>query len=302
MLRRGVARALERGTFGGPAALALAALWARAAEPARPLSLPHGVRVVGVGGATLGGSGKTPLVLALARALSRHRRVALVATAYATRARRARRVHPGDLVDVVGDEALWLARDLPAVPVFVGKSRSEALALAARDAELVIVDGLLQARPERLGCSLLVLDEHDPWGSGRCPPAGDLRAPPAELLARADAVVIPRAELLGARTHCGELLSLQALAGRRLGLLLAIARPDRVVRDLRAHGVEPRVVETRADHARFLEPRVSDVDAWLTTPKCATKLGPVHGGAPVWVLERKVFLPPALLALALGAA
>ncbi|GMV13784.1 MAG: hypothetical protein AMXMBFR56_20080 [Polyangiaceae bacterium] len=300
MLRRRVAQALERGALGGPVARTLGSLWARAADSARPVRLPPGVRVVGVGGATLGGSGKTPLVLALARELARTRRVAVVASAYSARVRAPRVVRPSDDVGLVGDEALWLARALPSVPVIVGKDRTEALALAARDVELVIVDGLLQARPERLACSLLVLDERQPWGSGRCPPAGDLRAAPGELLARADAVVMPRGSLLGARTDQGELLSVAALRGRRLGLALAIARPERVLRDLRAQGVEPELVATQADHGRFPAPHASDVEAWLTTPKCATKLGSRHGGAPVWVLERPLIVPPALLGLVLG--
>lgn len=300
MLRRRAAQALERGEVAGPVARTLGWLWARVADPVRSVRLPPGVRVVGVGGATLGGAGKTPLVLALARELARTRRVAVVASAYSARVRAPRVVRPSDDARLVGDEALWLARALPSVPVVVGKHRSEALALAARDVDLVLVDGVLQSRPERLACSLLVLDEHEPWGSGRCPPAGDLRAAPGELLARADAVVMPRGSLLGARTDQGELLSVAALRGRRLGLLLAIARPERVLRQLRAEGVEPEVVELRADHGRFSEPRPSGVEAWLTTPKCATKLGSRHGGAPVWVLERELLVPAALLGLVLG--
>ncbi|MBI3202908.1 MAG: tetraacyldisaccharide 4'-kinase [Myxococcales bacterium] len=307
MFRREVGRALERGALRGPTALALSRVWARFADPVRPVSLPSGVHVIGVGGATLGGSGKTPVVLALARALSP--RVAVVATPYGAALGSARRVRADDRVEVVGDEALWLARALGDVPVIVGKNRSEAIALAATHAPCVIVDGLLQARPVRVGCSLLVLDADAPWGAERCPPAGDLRAGRQRVLAAADAVVttgrvgapIPVFQfdtgVDGAIGPGGERVSLGSLGGLRLGLVLAIARPERVLGQLSALGICPAVVELHADHAR-IPPRRAPVDAWVTSAKCATKLGSHRGGVPVWVLEHRVVLPSGLVALA----
>jgi hypothetical protein len=41
-----------------------------------------------------------------------------------------------------------------------------------------------------------------------------------------------------------------------------------------------------------------DLDAWLTTPKCATKLGAERAGVPVWVLERATELPRRALEIA----
>lgn len=313
MPRAAVARALERGALAGPVARGLSSLWAKLADPARPVRLPAGARVVGVGGATLGGSGKTPVVLALARELSRSRRVAVVAPRYGAEPGRARVVARDDCVRAVGDEALWLARALRDVPVVAGSDRNEALSLAARLADVVLVDGLLQARPERLACSLCVLDGAEPWGAGRCPPAGDLRAGPERVLAAADAVLtrgalealpVPvfrfEAALRGARTPEGEHVAPDALRQKRLGLVLAIARPERVLGELSALGIEPSVLELHADHAHPPEPRARGVEAWLTTPKCATKLGARRGSAPVWVLEQELCLPAEVVALAAG--
>ena len=67
---RRAARRLEAGSFRSWPARGLAAVWQRASSPVRRVHLPAGVRVVGIGGATLGGAGKTPLVLELARALA----------------------------------------------------------------------------------------------------------------------------------------------------------------------------------------------------------------------------------------
>lgn len=322
-LRAWAQQRLESGAFDGPLARGASSMWRRWAEPVRPLSLPSGIRVVGVGGATLGGAGKTPLVLELSRRLSaRGVRVAVVASSYRARPRRARRVMADDRVERVGDEALTLARALEPsdVPVVVAPERQRALDLAARLAPLVLVDALLQTRPERLSLSLLVVDAREPWGAGRCPPSGDLRADRARLLAACDAIVVSggdgqvawdlldrpagrplfqvRTRLLGARAPDGTLLGVGELSRRRLGLALAVARPGRITAALAESGVVPALTRLQADHGAPVRSGPADrPHAWLVTPKCATKLGRDHGGAPVWVLEQALEPPEQLLSL-----
>ncbi len=330
MLRHQVAHRLEQGSPRSPILRSLAAFWEYGSDPVRPVALPAPARVIGVGGATLGGAGKTPTVMALARALPG--RVAVVASAYAARGTHARVVCPDDAVSVTGDEPLWLARALSdlGVPTVLGTKRAEAIQLALGLAETVIVDGLLQTRPQRLGRSLLVLDAAQPWGSGHCPPAGDLRARPDRLLAASDAVVLcedpalPRelglagrtyggpvlrvqSDLVGATGPAGRRVSVSELAHLRLGLLLAIARPERVERALRVRGIVPATVKFFPDHSvprarsrRLVgaqEPARAGLDAWLTTSKCATKLGDRFEGTPVWVLDHRLSLPAALIDL-----
>jgi tetraacyldisaccharide 4'-kinase len=317
-LRRRVAARLEAGSERRvPAALGRA--WERVADPMRSVQLPRAGRVIGVGGATLGGSGKTPLALELARALeARGARVAVVTNGYPARIRAPRRVRASDAVGRVGDEALMLARALgPSVPVVAGSAREQALELAASLAPVVIADALLQARPARLACSILVLDAAAPWGSARCPPAGDLRARPARLLEACDLValvgdacsdrsahasgkptVFCKTELTGARSPDGHVVTLAELRDLPLGVALALGRPGRVLRSLGRAGIAPSLVHLFADHAALRSaPRSARgaVAAWLTTPKCATKLGERWGGAPVWVLEQRLELPAALL-------
>jgi tetraacyldisaccharide 4'-kinase len=335
---RQLAAWLERGAKHRlDARLALATVWEKLADPLRAVALPRGASVVGVGGATLGGSGKTPVTLALAVALCRgcsgdpaSRRnarapVAVVASAHPARAARARRVSRDDRVARVGDEAIMLARALEphGVPVIVGP-RADALALAAELAQVVIVDSLLQTWPDQLACSILVLDADTPWGSGRCPPAGDLRALPERMVAATD-VVLMRAsmrasessdarvtdlvqrhgkillswssEVSGAVTRDGsERIALERLATLRLGVVLAIARPERVLDALERHGITPRAVWLAADHAAPRPKLESRVDAWLTSAKCATKLPERLGSAPVWTLVQGVDLPAELIA------
>jgi tetraacyldisaccharide 4'-kinase len=341
-----------------PLAGAVARAWEAVADPVRATRLPAGASVVGIGGATLGGAGKTPLTLALAQALARRgSRVAVVASGYRCRLSAARHIRPDDRASIVGDEALWLCRALWAerVHVVCGPRRDEALEVAAEVGGLIVVDGLLQARPQRLDLSVLVLDGARPWGAARCPPAGDLRARPDRLLAAADLVVVcqptrrvaaahmnvgqptcrvaaahmnvaqptrrmaaaqvtplpcatplyhSQSELLGARTPRGEPISIDELRSMRLGLLLAVARPDRVLEALTENGIVPCAVRLFGDHSPMtrMAMRRADPspDAWLTTAKCATKLAERLAGAPVLTLEHRVAVPEALLARCLS--
>jgi tetraacyldisaccharide 4'-kinase len=327
---RWFAERLERGAWRGhPIAAALSSVWAKVADPVRPLELPGSARVIGIGGATLGGSGKSTVTLELARALARGgARVAVVASAYPARDRTPRRVRPEESVELSGDEALWLARALDAdrVPVFIGAPRGTAIARAARVASVVIVDGLLQTRPTRLALSLLALEAAEPWGSLRCPPAGDLRARRSRILAACDAVLLATdpalgpapvppgaglqfygktafhwsSELAGARTPRGQLISVEELRGLRLGLLLAVARPERIRSALAARGIGIHEVVLRGDHAALKPPRGRGFDAWLTTAKCATKVAQIDAATPVLTLEHRARLPARLICAAKG--
>jgi tetraacyldisaccharide 4'-kinase len=317
--------------------------------------------VIGVGGATLGGSGKSNTAVAIAQVLAaRGARVALVGHAYRAQPGRARWVKLDDAVAAVGDEALAAARELTlcGVRVAVAPVRQAALELAATAADCVVVDGLLQAGPTRLFRSLLVLDGERPWGNGHCPPAGDLRAPPADLLRAADAVLLTgphaqtrttqdsdalaRLETLAhpptaaqrvlsgsagslersherepqkpvhrvttvvdlARTLVENGMSVDELRAQRTGLLLAIARPERVLRSLAELGVVPSVTWLYGDHqapsAAELERRAAQLGRagprlWLTTAKCATKLPAQIAGSPVLALAHTCELSPELI-------
>jgi tetraacyldisaccharide 4'-kinase len=284
--------------------------------------------VVGVGGATLGGSGKTPLVVEIARRLATAGvPSAVVGSSYLTRVGVSRPVTPDDLPECVGDEAVMMRSALQplGVPVIVGPRRQPAVDVAAGLARCIIVDGLLQARPERLALSLLALDAARPWGAGRCPPAGDLRAAPAVLLAACDCVLLGldetsrpvseglfegcpamvwRRRLDRARPWHGRSVELSELAGRRAGLLTTVARPERLVRQLVWSGIRIAQHRRYADHsrpnARGAGTRSAGIDLWLTTAKCAAKVGPLFDGVPVWVLQEQVGVPDALVQLILG--
>ena len=278
--------------------------------------MPEGTRVIGIGSAVLGGAGKTPLAVALARSLALRtlptEGVALIGHAYRADPERARIVDPGDAVAVVGDDALAAARLLVGSKaiVIVAPDRQRALDHAAGlGFRTLVVDGLLQATPTRLAVSILVLDAAAPWGGGACPPAGDLRAPREALLAAADHVVAVgagdistecppgtlaiRSRIEGAIAANGERWSLAQLGRGRVGLFVAIARPGRIEAALRGAGIDPRPVIALDDHAipsahDLARAARCEVDAWLTTARCAVKLPAAIEGAPMLALDHRL--------------
>ncbi|MCH9780089.1 MAG: tetraacyldisaccharide 4'-kinase [Alphaproteobacteria bacterium] len=171
------------------------------------------VRVVAVGNATVGGSGKTPVVLQLARDLSAlGSDVAIVSRGYRPghfgrmRAKEPapRAVDPAhDVVEQVGDEPLMMAKQLDAsIPVVVGSNRGAAVEQAIaliRDRRspqeqdnrpLVVLsdDGLLNPGlcPT---LRILVVGAKRGFGNNRLFPAGPLREPLAACAERCHAIV-----------------------------------------------------------------------------------------------------------------
>jgi tetraacyldisaccharide 4'-kinase len=292
----------------------------------RRLSAPGHVAIVGVGGATMGGSGKTPLAIECAAELARGgARVVLVGHAYRAAPRRARYVSPGDALDEVGDEALLAARVLAPLGarVVVAPTREAAMALAGTGADVLVLDGIAQLAAARVALSLLAVDARDPWGRPpSLPPRGTLRAPVPTLLAACD-VVVPiggepekplgaglgrsvwpaTIESTGALAHTGPPLTWETLRPLRVGLLVALGRPERLVRFLAQRGIVPRAIVWARDHGPFglhargrvaLASRFRGIDVWLATPKCALHAERALPALPVAVIDRSVVLHPSL--------
>jgi tetraacyldisaccharide 4'-kinase len=154
------------------------------------------VPVISIGNLTFGGTGKTPMVIALARDLVRMgRRPAILTRGYKRLDDHCQVVmgpNPRQSATEVGDEALEMARRLPGVPVVVDADRVRGGLEAQRvGADVVLLDdGFQHLRLER-DLDVVAIDAGDPWGGRRLPPMGRLREPLAAL-ARADAVVITK--------------------------------------------------------------------------------------------------------------
>ena len=136
--------------------------------------------VICVGNYVVGGAGKTPTAIAVARLLqSAGERVAFLSRGYGGARRDApTRVDPqlhGALA--VGDEPLLLAR---VAPCWVGADRVAAAREAIADgASVLVLDDGLQNPALAKDYAIAVIDGEAGFGNGLCFPAGPLRAPPA---------------------------------------------------------------------------------------------------------------------------
>lgn len=149
------------------------------------------VPVVSVGNITLGGSGKTPLVIALAHEFQRRGyRVAVLLRGYGSKRQRSCLVGYGHGAADVGDEALEYRQQASGAQVWVGPDRvaSGRSAVAAGASLLLLDDGLQHWRLAR-DCDITVLDRRHGLGNGLVFPAGPLREP-AHQLGRADLLVL----------------------------------------------------------------------------------------------------------------
>ena len=155
----------------------------------RPLRLP--VPVISIGNITLGGTGKTPVVIGLARALKqRGYAVAVLLRGYGTKRREPMLVTPGESYAEVGDEALEYAHQLEQVQIWVGSNRRLGARLAIdQGATLLLLDDGLQHWPLARDLDVSVLDAQHGLGNGQVFPAGPLREP-ASQLGRADLLVL----------------------------------------------------------------------------------------------------------------
>ncbi len=155
---------------------------------------------ISVGNVTVGGTGKTPAVIALAQALSdRDHAVAVVSRGYGRQSKGLLVVSDGRgkiaSVRDSGDEPALMARRLPGVPVIVGSDRSEAarLAVARFGATHLVLDDAFQHLRIHRDADLIVMDATRPWGNGFMLPAGPLRDGLDELR-RARALLLSRSD------------------------------------------------------------------------------------------------------------
>lgn len=142
------------------------------------------VPVIVVGNITVGGTGKTPLVIWLARKLQDEGfKPGIVARGYRGVARHwPQQVRADSDPLSVGDEAVVLARR-SGVPVAVGPQRSADIAalLEHTDVDIIVCDDGLQHYALARDIEIAVLDGVRRYGNGGCLPAGPLREPPARL-------------------------------------------------------------------------------------------------------------------------
>ena len=223
------------------------------------------VSVICVGNFTVGGAGKTPTAIAIARLLLESGHCPFfLSRGYGGRAAGPVRVEHQRAVEV-GDEPLLLAR---VAPTIVAHDRlAGALAAAEGGADAIIMDDGLQNPSVDKDLAIAVIDGRRGIGNGRIFPAGPLRAPLEAQLDHIDAVLLvgsagraaeralDAAQRRGLPVFHGELRpapdAVAALAGKRILAFAGIADPDKFFATLEAHGIPAAVRKPFPDHHRY---------------------------------------------------
>jgi tetraacyldisaccharide 4'-kinase len=225
-----------------------------------------GVPVICLGNLTVGGAGKTPAALAVARILlAAHERPVFLSRGYGGRLRGPVRVDPSyHRARDVGDEPLMLARLAPAI---VARDRvAGAKAARSGSATVIVMDDGFQNPSLAKDLSILLVDGPRGIGNGRVIPAGPLRAPVSAQIAHAQAVVIvgppvnaaPVTEM--AHRHRVAILhgrlvpernSLDALGRHKVLAFAGIGNPEKFFLTLTDAGIDVAERASFPDHHRY---------------------------------------------------
>ena len=224
------------------------------------------VPVLVVGNVTVGGTGKTPMILWLIEhCRARGLRVGVVSRGYgATPPQLPWRVRADDPAGHAGDEPLLIVQR-SGVPLVIDPQRARAVQALLEQEELDLIlcdDGLQHYRLAR-DIELVLVDAARGLGNGRCLPAGPLREP-AERLAEVDAVLRNGATVDGEEGYALQLRPTALVnlrSGERVGLdhfppgqqvhaVAGIGNPRRFFATLEALNWRP-IAHPFADHARY---------------------------------------------------
>ena len=270
-----------------------AAAWRAVAAVKRRLGAPVrvGAPTICVGNAVAGGAGKTPVALAVAKALAaRGAAPHFLTRGYGGSERGPLRVDPAAHdAGRVGDEALLLAA---AAPAWIARNRAAGARAAANGgAGVVVMDDGLQNFGVAKDYALLVVDGGFGFGNGRVMPAGPLREPVRDAMRRVDAVVIVgedkrnlgkdlRPPVLAARFVPSP--GSESIAGRPVIAFAGIGRPEKFFETLAGMGCDLVSVRRFPDHhaykadevMRCVEAAAAADAVAVTTEKDAVRLPP----------------------------
>ena len=252
------------------------------------------VPVICVGNFVVGGGGKTPAAMAIARLLiGMGEHVAFISRGYGGAV-------GGEAVEVdpqahkaaqVGDEPLLLAT---VAPCFVARDRRvAALAAIKNGASVIVMDDGLQNPTLDKDFTLAIIDGGAGLGNGLCLPAGPLRAPLAAQLPHVAAVVTVGRTAIAAAFGDKPVLTARLepdadiaakLAGRNVLAFAGIARPEKFYATLREIGAHVVAVRNFDDHHAFAAAEIAHLQAQAapqnliltTTQKDAARLSPEH--------------------------
>jgi tetraacyldisaccharide 4'-kinase len=274
--------------------------------------------VISVGNITVGGTGKTPLVMALAKGLmDRGISVAILSRGYKGKKTSESVVSDGNTLflspEESGDEPFLLAKACKGIPVLVGKDRftNGRIALQGFGVNGLLLDDGYQHLPLYRDIDILLIDSHIGFGDHTLLPRGILREPLSHLR-RANLFLLTKVEDLEAcrplekkihEIHSSsqvfhshyepvglvgpkeEQEGLDSLKGKKILALSGVANPNYFSSMLRKCGMEIVREEIFPDHhlyttqdLSFIEEKSKRVDCIVTTEKDMVKLKKLNMG------------------------
>jgi tetraacyldisaccharide 4'-kinase len=215
---------------------------------------PFDVPVVVIGNISLGGTGKTPLLILLGKALLKQKyKVGVVSRGYGgTHQNGSLVVTPDTSPTIAGDEPVLIASKLKC-PVVINVDRTQAVKdlLAHNTVDIVLSDDGLQHYKMHRDFEIAVVDGVRGLGNGLCLPAGPLREAPSRLQS-VDAVVVntpaPVCKVTGmamtlvpgklVNLKTGKTQALSAFKDKMMNAVAAIGHPDRFFDQCEAAGMK----------------------------------------------------------------
>lgn len=241
-----------------------------------------GIPVISVGNLTVGGTGKSPVVLWLAQRLrEKNFRVAIISRGYGADSSR-------------NDEAMELEERLPDVPHVQHADRvaGAQIAIEELESEVLVLDDGFQHRRIARDLDIVLVDALCPFGYGRLLPRGLLRES-LKSLARAHAVILTRRDLISHRerqsirekvmryhpsliwseashsaakliSDSGRTECLSALQGAKVVAFCGIGNPDAFRQTLEKLGAQVCAFRAFPDHHPYSASDIADLSAWAT--------------------------------------
>ena len=248
-------------------------------------------KVVSIGNITVGGTGKTPAVIMLARSLKeRGYKPAVLSRGYGGKYKgQVNVVSDGSKILMrhieAGDEPMLIAKAAEGIPVVTGPKRilTGRFAIDNLNADILILDDAFQHRNLFRDIDIVILNREQPFGNGFLLPRGPLRESPASLK-RAHFIIwkdteegrYPKYQEQGiglflpvlsvylrpkdiVRGEAGEVYPLEFLKGKKVCAFAGIASPEAFKRTLESLGVVVRSFTEFPDHYLFSEADISDI-------------------------------------------
>ncbi len=289
-------------------------------------------KVISVGNLSSGGSGKSPIAIALCKELQKRG----LNVAYASRGYKSKLEHTANLVSdgqslffpasAAGDEAVMAAGMLPGIPVFSGRKRKEVLELAAKafpELQVMVLDDAMQHLKVARDLDIVVFDTHSALGNGFVIPAGYLREGLRALSIKSLCVIhqkpgaLPNLKLeqalaktgaslarvqsrAGDILHQGKPIPPQTLKEKGIVLISAIAHPASFEKSVKKLGISYQRHLVFPDHFSFEDPIIRQqllhdpAKHFLCTAKDAAKLEEFIGER-LMVLRMETDIPEALV-------